>query len=217
MDHVRIIQNKEIKRCLMCILCSSSINSSFTDDSAYLTIFIPVRTESTYLARLHLPDGRFDLANSLVLQAGLQRPAALVVSVERGLRSGALGLQGERDTIITHDLGKIRSKQRFLTYQVMREKIPTLTTIVLKYRCYRMANVCQYTCHYNTICMYVLIVYFLNDPIPMKYEIPTLSEGAWYTTLPRHSPPSFSMNGWGSVNFLQNTQQCKVILYHPSQ
>lgn len=45
-----------------------------------------------HLASLHLPDGRFDLPHRLELEAGLQRPAALVVPLQCGLRSRALRL-----------------------------------------------------------------------------------------------------------------------------
>ena len=47
---------------------------------------------ATHLTSLHLPDGRFDLSDRLELEAGLQRPAALIVPLERGLRSRALRL-----------------------------------------------------------------------------------------------------------------------------
>lgn len=47
---------------------------------------------SSHLTGLHLPDGRFDLPNSLVLEARLQGPAALIVPLEGRLPFGALRL-----------------------------------------------------------------------------------------------------------------------------
>lgn len=46
----------------------------------------------TNLASFHLPDGSLDLPDRLVLEAGLESPAALVVTLESCLRPGAVRL-----------------------------------------------------------------------------------------------------------------------------
>lgn len=57
-------------------------------------------TSFRYLAGFHLPDGLFDLHDGLVLEAGLQRPAALVVPLQSRLRSGALRLAKVKSKVV---------------------------------------------------------------------------------------------------------------------